>query len=182
MNKLTSILKHNGCGFRLLSLFYFFGHKVKIMLFESATELLAQRRISVEVSRPPAEGGQEDICFPSPGTVAALLWGYLPHSISWRSERAPSLLLGREQRKSWCEVEGRGQEETAGNDNVCKAISLWQRPPYPGGALGATRLQPQCSVPLMSLVTPETSQCGKHSRTISGFSGEERGQQSHSVM
>lgn len=85
------MLKHNGCGFRLLSLFYFFGHKVKIMPFESATELLAQRRISVEVSRPPAEGGQEDICFPSPGTVAALLWGYLPHSISWRSERAPSL-------------------------------------------------------------------------------------------
>lgn len=38
-------------------------------------------------------------------------------------------VLAREQRKSWCEVEGKGQEETAGNDNVCQAIS----PLYPGG-------------------------------------------------
>lgn len=65
-------------------------------------------------------------------------------------------------------VEGIGQGETAGNDNVCKAISPWQGPPYPGGALGATRLQPQCSVPLMSLMTLQTSQCGKHSRTGDG--------------
>lgn len=41
-----------------------------------------------------------------------------------------------EQRKSWCEVEGRGQEETAGNDNVCKAISPWQRPSTLGGTGG----------------------------------------------
>lgn len=72
-------------------LWFFAGHEVEIALFESTTEILVQRRISVEVSCPPAEGGQEDICFPSPGTVAALLWGYLPPSISWWSEHAPSL-------------------------------------------------------------------------------------------
>lgn len=116
------------------------------MLFETTSEVLVQRRISVEVSCPPAEGGQKDICFSSASTVAALLWSYLPPSISSWSEHATPLpeskpprlqeVLAREQRKSWCEVGGRGQEATAGNDNVCQAICPWQRPPYPGGVTG----------------------------------------------
>lgn len=43
--------------------------------------------------------------------------------------------------------------ESTGNDNVCEVISLWQGPPHPQGGLGATRLQPQCSVLWLSLMT-----------------------------
>lgn len=49
-------------------------------------------------------------------------------------------------------MEGRGWGETVGNDNVCSDKPV-ARPSHPGGGLGATRLQPQCSVQLLSLVT-----------------------------
>lgn len=80
-------------------------------------------------------------------------------SPSWRKTSEPACrqleeVQWREKRKDWREVEGRGWGETFGNDNACvcrdKPVA---RPSCPGGGLGATRLQPQCSVRLLSLMT-----------------------------
>lgn len=78
-------------------------------------------------------------------------------SPSWRKTSEPACrqleeVLWREKRKDWGEVEGRGWGETVGNDNVCSDKPV-ARPSRPGGGLGATRLQPQCSVRLLSLMT-----------------------------
>lgn len=152
------------------------------MLFESAPQPLVHRRICVEASSPRVVRGVRRtsalhhlaLSLPCCGVInLPLSAGGRNTDLSFLKEGLPSNVSAaaggawQGAEEVLVRVEGRGQGETAGNDNVCKAISPWQGPPYPGGALGATRLQPQCSVPLMSLMTPQTSQCGKHSRTVS---------------
>lgn len=51
--------------------------------------------------------------------------------------------------------------EAIGNDNVCETISPWQGPPHPEGGLGATRLQPQCSLRHLSPMTPSSHHTAK---------------------
>ena len=96
------------------------------------------------------------------------LRGYHAPPISLWSEHGPLLPEGnplnqradslrrcyRERGEEGLQGGGRKRNgESGGNDNVCAAISPWQWPPHPRGGLGATRLQPQCSVLLMSLMT-----------------------------
>lgn len=123
------------------------------------------------------------------------LRGYQAPSISLRSEHGPLLpegsppnqradslrrccgergeerLVGGGRKRT-----GRGtsREETVGNDNVCEAISPWQGPPlhsHPGGGLGATRLQPQCSVPYHCPWWPCPAISWPSAKTILAYSG-----------
>lgn len=120
--------------------------------------------ISIWVSSSQRKKGQEDICFMSASNVALgfkVIFG--PVSACCRNmdlsflketlhQRVDSLRR-TEERKNWREVKGKGWGETVGNDNVCEAISPRQGPLHPGGGLGATRLQPQRLVWLLSLMT-----------------------------
>lgn len=111
----------------------------------------------------------EDICFMSAGSVA-LGSGVIRLHVSvggWNTEfsflkemlgtSVPTAWGGareKEEEKYWREVEGRGWvEERQSGETVCEAISPWQGPRAPRGGLGATRLQPQCSVLPLSPMT-----------------------------